>query len=173
MQKQRHEFEDLMALKLREQENNLTRQANSILQEKENGIQAIVAATKESLETEHKANLASSQELLEKKLDGKYEVEYAKKLANEKQVFLEELEKKVSMMEELSKKLEDMESALNLSRSITAGSVQAHRISAAALALTEKLETSKAAKGEVATLKVRKSGFLNHPILIIISSSLT
>eukprot|EP00548_Thalassiothrix_antarctica_P001958 CAMPEP_0194145858 /NCGR_PEP_ID=MMETSP0152-20130528/18876_1 /TAXON_ID=1049557 /ORGANISM="Thalassiothrix antarctica, Strain L6-D1" /LENGTH=616 /DNA_ID=CAMNT_0038846217 /DNA_START=27 /DNA_END=1877 /DNA_ORIENTATION=+ len=153
MQKQRNEFENLLALKLREQEDALSRQANSILQEKENGIQALVNATRETLEAEHKANLASTEELYDAQFKLKYETEYANKLKDEKKKFLVEMEKKVSLMEALSKKLEEMESALNVNRSITSGSIKAHRLSAAALTLTEKMETSKGAKAEVATLK--------------------
>lgn len=154
MQKQRVEFEDILARKLREQEDVLTRQTNSALQQKEASIQAIVAATTESLENEHTTNLSSTKELLETELNAKYEVDFSNKLSEEKQKFTDEMESRVSTIEELSRRLEQMESALTVSRSFTDGSVKAHRVSAAAIALAEKLDTSKGAKAEVGALEV-------------------
>lgn len=154
MQKQRLEFEDIMARKMREQEDALTRQTQTLLQQKDAGIQAVITATRESLETEHEANLNSQKELLETELNAKYEVEYANKLAEAKQAFIHDLETKVTTLNALAKKLEQLEQALSVSRSFTDGSVKAHRVSAAALALAEKLETSQGAKAEVGALEV-------------------
>lgn len=154
MQKQRLEFEDLLARKLREQEDGLMRQANAALQQKDAGIESLVNATKESLEAEHEANLKSQMELLQTGYNAKYETDYANKLAEEKQKFVAELESKVGILKALAKKLEEMEQALSTSRSFTDGSVKAHRVSAAALALAEKLETSQGAKAEVGALEV-------------------
>jgi hypothetical protein len=154
MQKQRLEFEDMLARKLREQEDALTRQASAALQQKDAGIESLVNATKESLEAEHEANLKSQMELLQTGYNAKYETDYANKLAEEKQKFVSELESKVGILETLAKKLEEMEQALSTSRSFTDGSVKAHRVSAAALALAEKLETSQGAKAEVGALEV-------------------
>ncbi len=154
MQKQRLEFEDIMARKMREQEDALTRHTQAVLQQKEAGIQAVITATKESLEAEHEANLKSQRELLETELNAKYEVSYANKLAEAKQSFIRDLDAKVATLDALAKKLEQMEQALSVSRSFTDGSVKAHRVSAAALALAEKLETSQGAKAEVGALEV-------------------
>jgi thioredoxin-like negative regulator of GroEL len=161
MQKQRLEFEDTLARKLRDQEDALTRQANALLQEKEAGINAVVNATRESLEMEHETNLASTKELLEAQLSAKYEAEFAQKLAEEKQKFSQDLQQKVDMMEQLSRKLEAMESALSVSRSFSDGSLKAHRVSAAALALADKLETSKSAMDEVVALMVSEGSPLH------------
>ena len=165
MQKQRLEFEDTLARKLREQEDALTRQANALLQEKEAGINAVVNATRESLEMEHETNLASTKEVLEAQLSAKYEAEFAQKLAEEKQKFSQDLQQKVDMMEQLSRKLEAMESALSVSRSFSDGSLKAHRVSAAALALADKLETSKSAMDEVVALMVSE-GFPPNGICV-------
>jgi hypothetical protein len=167
MQKQRLEFEDILARKLRDQEDALSRQTSAALQQKEAGIQAVVNATKESLEAEHKANMESTKELLETELNAKYEVDYANKLAEEKQTFSDEMEGRVSMIEELSKRLEQMESALTVSRSFTDGSVKAHRVSAAAIALAEKLETNKGAKAEVGALEVSTMQLRNGEFLFL------
>jgi hypothetical protein len=154
MQKQRLEFEDMLARKLREQEDAMSRQSNAALAHKEAGIQAVVTATQESLAAEHDANLNSQKEFLETELNAKYEVEYATKLTEEKQRFVDELEKKVAMLESQAAKLEEMEQALSVSRSFTDGSVKAHRVSAAALALAQKLESSQGASPQVGALEV-------------------
>jgi hypothetical protein len=155
MQKQRIELEDSLARKLREQEDELLRKTNSALQQKDAGIDAIVTATRSSLELEHEADLTLQKERLEAELSAKYEVEFRNQLTNEKQQYLNDLESKLSTIQMLSKRLEDMEQALNVSRSFTDGSVKAHRLSAAALSLAQKLETSSGAQPEVTALQVR------------------
>lgn len=172
MQKQRLEFEEMMARKLRDQEDVLARQSNAALQQKEAGVHAVVAATKESLEAEHHANLESTKQLLDTELNAKYEVDYANKLAEAKQSFTDELERKVSMIEESGKRLEEMESALNVSRSFTDGSVKAHRLGAAALALAGKLETSKSAKEEFGALSVSATKTCDVSVCCLLSLSL-
>ena len=62
LQKQRLEFESLLASKLREQEEVLSHQANAALQQKDSAIQAIVQAAAEAQEAEHKADLESTEE---------------------------------------------------------------------------------------------------------------
>jgi hypothetical protein len=155
MQKQRIELEDSLARKLREQEDELIRKTNAALQQKDAGIEAVIAATKNSLELEHEANLSSQKELLDAELSANYEIKYRNDLTAAKQQYLNDLESKLSTIQDLSKKLEEMEKVLNVSRSFTDGSVKAHRLSAAALSLAQKLETSLGAQPEVAALQVR------------------
>jgi hypothetical protein len=58
-------------------------------------------------------------------------------------------------LDALAKELEQMEQALSVSRSFTDGSDEGFSgVSAAALALAEKLETSQGAKAEVGALEV-------------------
>lgn len=154
IQKQRLEFEDLLASKMREREDTLMRQTNAALQEKDAGMEAILTTIKESLEAEHAANLESQKALLQAECSLHYETEYAQKLAELKEKFVTDLESKVRTMEALATKLAEMEQALTTTRSFTDGSVKAHRVSAAALALAEKLETSQGAKAEVGALEV-------------------
>lgn len=156
LQKQRLEFESIMARKLREQEDTLTRQANAALEQKESAIQAVVQAAAEAQEAEHKADLESTEERLKSELNAKYEVEYTEKLADVKAGFVKELEDKLSTINDLATQLQHLESALQVSRSFEMGSLRAHRMSAAALALSEKLETSKGAAKELAALKVSR-----------------
>jgi hypothetical protein len=56
-------------------------------------------------------------------------------------------------MESLSKKLADLEFALQSTKDFQAGSVQAHRITAAAIALSEKLESGEPASAAINALK--------------------
>jgi vacuolar-type H+-ATPase subunit I/STV1 len=156
LQKQRLEFESVMARKLREQEDTLSRQASAALERKESTIQAVVQAAAEAQEAEHKTNLEFATERLKSELSAKYEVEYAEKLAEVKSGFVKELEDKLSTVNDLARQLQHLESALQVSRSFETGSLRAHRMSAAALALSEKLQTSKGAANELVALKVSR-----------------
>ena len=160
LQKQRLEFESLLASKLREQEDALSRQASAALQQKDSAIQAVVQAASEAQEAEHKADLESTEERLKSELNAKYEIEYEEKLAEIKSAHIKELQEKVSTINNLANQLQQLESALQLSRSFETGSLRAHRMSAAALAFAEKLETSKGASTELEALKVSSSELL-------------
>jgi len=153
MQQQRLELEALLAKKLREQEDVLSRQANAALQQKEDAIQGLVKATTDAQAKEYEAQLVSTHERLEVELSAKFEAEAAKKLAEAKSQFMQELETKVAAIQELSAKVKELGSALDVSRSFVTGSLRAHRMSAAALALADKLESSEGAASEVAALE--------------------
>mmetsp|Transcript_25153 Transcript_25153/g.35425 ORF Transcript_25153/g.35425 Transcript_25153/m.35425 type:complete len:607 (-) Transcript_25153:70-1890(-) len=157
LQKQRIEFESLLARRMLEQEDALSRQATAALQQKESQIQAVVNAAAEAQQAEHEADLKSTEERLEREVNAKYETEYSTKLANEKAEFVQELQSKVSQMEEMSQKLRKLESALKESNTFKSGSLRAHRVSAAALALAKKMESSKGAAEELAALKAAAS----------------
>ena len=154
LQKQRLEFEAILASRLREQEDALTRQANAQLQAKEDGIQNVIKANTEALEAEHKADLESTEARLNAELDAKYEMAYNDQLAQAKAQFVQELEDKTNTISQLAEKLKNMESVLAGFKSFEVGSVQAHKLSAAALAFSEKLETDKPAGQELQLLKV-------------------
>lgn len=162
LQKQRLEFESIMARNLREQEDTLTRQANAAMERNESAIQAVVQAAAEAQEAEHKTDLEFTEERLKNELNAKYEVEYAEKLAEVKSGFVKELEDKLSAINDLANQLQYLESALQASQSFETGSLRAHRMSAAALALSEKLETSKGAAKELVALKVSRSELYMH-----------
>eukprot|EP00566_Odontella_aurita_P008520 CAMPEP_0113599574 /NCGR_PEP_ID=MMETSP0015_2-20120614/42223_1 /TAXON_ID=2838 /ORGANISM="Odontella" /LENGTH=670 /DNA_ID=CAMNT_0000507727 /DNA_START=24 /DNA_END=2036 /DNA_ORIENTATION=+ /assembly_acc=CAM_ASM_000160 len=154
LQKQRLEFEDLLARRLREQEDGLTRQANAALQAKEDAIQSVVSAATEAQQVEHGAELQSASERIDRELRAKYEAEVGKGLADAKAAFARETEEKLSVVERLSEKLRALEGALEVSRSFESGSQKAHRLSAAALALAGKMEAGKGAAEELAALKM-------------------
>mmetsp|Transcript_3857 Transcript_3857/g.5898 ORF Transcript_3857/g.5898 Transcript_3857/m.5898 type:complete len:605 (+) Transcript_3857:162-1976(+) len=158
LQKQRIEFESLLARRMLEQEDALSRQATAALQQKENAIQSVVNAAAEAQQAEHEADLKSMEERLGREINAKYETEYSTKLANEKAEYVQELQGKVSQMEEMSQKLQKLESALKESNTFKSGSLRAHRVSAAALALAKKMESSKGAAEELAALRAAAGG---------------
>lgn len=153
LQKQRVDFEDLLARKLREQEDSLIRQSNSALQAKDQTIQSVINAASEAQKQESDAELNSATERIERETKAKFEADFGTKLASEKAKFAQELEAKVSAMEEMADRLKKMELALDVSRTFESGSRDAHRVSAAGLAFATVAETSKGAIEELASLK--------------------
>lgn len=153
MQKQRFEYEDLLARRLREQEGTITRAANEAMEAKDKSIEAVVNATASAQQAEYEAALSSNTELLQAKLSAQYEADFGTKLAEKKAAMVSNLEKKVAAIEELSNRLQQAEQNLQISRNFESGSQRAHRVSAAALALAEKMESNKGAIEEFAALK--------------------
>lgn len=153
LQKQRLEFEALLAQKLREQEDLITRQANAALAAKDDSIQELLKATGEAREQETKSILTAET----KRINSALELEYNNKLANElgeaKQAYNADLEKHGAVLKSLQEKLGMLESRLEVSRNYESGSKRAHRLSAAALALANKLEVGEGAAVELAALK--------------------
>ncbi|EJK46320.1 hypothetical protein THAOC_35018 [Thalassiosira oceanica] len=153
LQKQRLEFEALLAQKMREQEDLITRQANAALVAKDDSIQELLKATGEAREQETKNILTAET----KRIHSALELDYKNKLANElgemKQAYNAELEKHGTVLKSLREKLGMLESRLEVSRNYESGSKRAHRLSAAALALANKLEVGEGAAVELAALK--------------------
>lgn len=153
MQKQRLEYENLLSRRLREQEDGLTQQSNARMQEKENSIQSLMEAAANTQNLEHSAEIDSITDRLQKEYNIKYEADYGAKLAEEKHTFVKELEEKVKVIEESVQRLHKLEQLLKISRNFEDGSQRAHRVSAAALALVEKMQSSTGAGKEFAALK--------------------
>mmetsp|Transcript_5896 Transcript_5896/g.8851 ORF Transcript_5896/g.8851 Transcript_5896/m.8851 type:complete len:468 (+) Transcript_5896:42-1445(+) len=153
MQKQRLDFEDLLARRLREQEYQLIKQANDAIDAKDKSMEAVIDAAAKAQQTEHEAALKSIEERLERELGAKYESEFGQKLAEVKKEFVDELEQKLAAIGSLSERLQRTEEHLEISRSFESGSQKAHKVSAAALALAEKMETNKGAMEELKALK--------------------
>jgi len=153
LQKQRVEFEGLLARKLREQEDVLSRHANAAVQAKDESIQSVVNAAAEAQNAEHEAEIKSTTERIEREAKAKFEAELATALAEEKAKFASDMETRVAAMEQMAERLKSMEQALEVSRSFESGSIAAHKVSAAGLAFTAKAESSKSAVEELASLK--------------------
>lgn len=153
MQKQRLEFEDLLARRLREQEGAITRAANEALEAQEKSIESVVNAAANAQKAEFEAAIKEAAERFDREYSVKYESEFGNKLAEEKAAYIADLEQKVSIIEELSSRLKQAEQSLQISRNFETGSQRAHRVSAAAMALAEKMESSDSAAEEFAALK--------------------
>lgn len=153
MKQQRLEADTAMTQKVREQEYELTSQAQKAIQDKEKEMQAIVDNSLKIQEQQFNEEKESFQKRTEEAINTKYEELYGKSLTEAKQNFAQKMEQKVQQVQDLSKKLSDLEFALQNTKSYQMGSVQAHRMSAAALSLIDKLESSKPAGAAVAALR--------------------
>jgi hypothetical protein len=154
MQKQRLEFEDLLAKRLREQDNELSTRMYNALQEKEATIQNVLNTALEAQQKEHEADKAAFEEIITAEIKSSLDVEYSKRLEEYKNHVAQELQQKVSSLTALEQKVEQLKEALEASTTSKEGSLKAHRLSAAALALAEKLETNAGAALELAALKL-------------------
>jgi len=154
LQKQRLEFEDLMATRQREQKNELSTEMYKALQEKEATIQSVLNTALEAQRIEHEEDKKAFEEIITGEIQSSLDEEYGKKMEEYKSQVAHELQQKVSTLETLSKKLEQLEAALEASSTSKEGSLKAHRLSAAALALAEKMETNQGAAVELAALKL-------------------
>jgi len=153
MKKQRLEAESALEVKLRQQEYELTSQAQKAIQEKEQQLQAIVDNSLKIQEQQFNEEKEGFEKKTEEAISAKYEELFGKSLAEVKQNFAQKMEQKAQQVQALAKKLSELEFALQNSKSYQTGSVQAHRMSAAALSLIDKLESSKPAGAAVAALK--------------------
>lgn len=158
LQKQRLEFENLLAQKLREQEDSITRQANAALAAKEESIQSLLKATSDAREQEMKDILTEETKRISSELELQYQTQLQNELASMKQGHAKELEGHVATMTGLQQKLGMLESRLEISRNYESGSKRTHRVSAAALALANKLEEGEGAAVELAALKGAVAG---------------
>ena len=154
MQKQRQELENILAQRIREQEDALIRQSNTLLQQKEEATQKIVEKVIGAAEADYEAQLAAAKERLEIEIGAKFEKEFGNELKKAKTEYANELNAKVAALQDLASKVQNLQSALNVSRTFEAGSLVAHKVSAAAMALAEKLETSQGAAVELSALEV-------------------
>ena len=153
LQKQRLEFENLLAAKLREQEDVITRQANAALAAKEESIQGLMKATSDAREQEMKDVLTNETRRIANEMELDYQTKLQNDIAQIKSDHATELETHVNTMSGLKEKLDMLESRLEVSRNYESGSRKAHRVSAAALALANKLEVGEGAAVEIAALK--------------------
>ena len=158
LQKQRLEYEDLLAQRIREAEDSITRQANEALRAKEEGVQNLLGSMRQGRERE----VADATKVEVTKIRDELELEFQNKFQNElgqmKQMHINEVEKYAERMTKMQGKLADLESSLQISRQYESGSKKAHAVSAAALALANKLENGESVEVEVAALQGATAG---------------
>ena len=153
LQKQRIEFDGELASQLRDMEDDLKR---VFLEKERNMREQYEAAAQAQLDAQNqdyikKWNTQSGE--LSKSLNERLEVALADGIAKNKAEMVSKLEAKVSEMNDLMNQLETLRQKASISANFERGSQAAHRLSAAALALANKFETSQSAGGELATLK--------------------
>jgi hypothetical protein len=153
LQKQRLEFEDLMARRLREQENELSTNMLRALQDKEATIQAVLNSGLEVQKAEHEADMEVFEEVTMAEMRSKLEDEYEMKMVELKENVAQLMEQNAATLAALTDKVSELEVALEASQNNKEGSLRAHRLSAAALALAEKLESSQSAEMELRALR--------------------
>lgn len=147
------EAETTLDFKLNQQKNELTSKAMEELQKKEDMLQSIVDNSLKIQEEQFNEEKANYEKNIEEQMDTKYEQLFGQALSKAKDEFSKRMEQKVKQMESLSKKLADLDYELKTSKDFKDGSILAHRMSAAALALADKLESSKPAGATVNALK--------------------
>lgn len=154
LQKQRLEFEDLLAKRLREQEHAHADKMRAAMQEKDASIQNVLEQALAVQKEEHEADLKAFEEITTAEIKGQLDRDYGAKMTEYTEQVAAELQTKAATLQALQDKLAHLEAALSASQTAKEGSVRAHRLSAAALALAEKLETSQPAASEVQALKL-------------------
>eukprot|EP00980_Cylindrotheca_fusiformis_P023473 scaffold10507_cov128-Cylindrotheca_fusiformis.AAC.6 len=153
LKKQRLEADSLLEQRMREQKDKLETQAKASLKEKEEALQAIVENSLKIQEQQYEDEKATFEKMADEKYNSKYEELFGTALRKAKEEFASRMEQKVQQIEALGKKLSDLEFALKSSKDYKSGSLQAHRMSAAALAFIDKMESSEPAGSSLEALK--------------------
>ena len=143
-----------MATRLREQKNELTSQMLQALQDKEATIQNVLSTALEVQMKEHEEDKKVFEEIITSEIQSSLDEKYSKTLEEYKNRVAHEMQQKVATLEALTTKLNQLESSLEASTTSKEGSLKAHRLSAAALALSDKMETNQSATVELAALKL-------------------
>jgi len=153
LQKQRIEFENLLATRLREQDDTFRAKLMEALSQKDATIQSLIDAALASQQEEHDQDKEAFTVKLKEETRMEIDEHYGDQMETYKQQTEQTLREKVETLAKLSDKLQRLESALEASERTQQGSSIAHRLSAAALALSEVLETHAPAANEVQALK--------------------
>jgi mitofilin len=154
MQKQRLEFEDLLAKRLREQEYSLAQQMQQALLNKEASIHKVLNTALEAQKAEYEQDKNAYESVTKIEIESRLQEEYAQEMEAYKKKAAEDLKQKAATLAALTEKLNQLDLALNKSQTSQQGSVKAHRLSAAALALAEQLATGEPAGTELKALQI-------------------
>mmetsp|Transcript_802 Transcript_802/g.1895 ORF Transcript_802/g.1895 Transcript_802/m.1895 type:complete len:659 (-) Transcript_802:49-2025(-) len=152
IKKLRIEAEQLQEGKLAEQKKSLVVQAEEVLKEHQTRSDAFLENSMQIQEKAHAEDKAAFEQKTKEAMEAKYEELLGKELAKIKEEFAAKMSQRVRQMEELTKKLSDLEISLKTSKDFQRGSVEAHRITAAAIALMEKLDSGDPAGAAVRAL---------------------
>jgi hypothetical protein len=153
MQKQRMEFEDILAQRLRNQEHVIQSQLEAALREKDATIHALVAAALEAQKADFEEAKETYEKVTKAEIQQGMEEKYSQQMEQLKQSTTVDLAAKVTTMSILADKVHALEAALQQTQTHQEGSIQAHKLSAVALSLSEKLSTEEPAGPEIAALQ--------------------
>lgn len=153
MKKMRLEAEQLQEEKLEEQKKILTAQAEEALQEQQARSDAFLENSMQIQEKAHADDKISFEATTKEAMDAKYEEFFGQEVVKIKEDFANKMSQRVRQMDELTKKLTELEISLKTSQDFQVGSLEAHRITAAAIALMEKLESGDPAGAAVRALE--------------------
>ena len=153
IKKLRLEAEQLQEGKLVEQKKILVVQAEEALKEQQTRSDAFLENSMHIQEKAHAEDKAAFEKTTKEAMDAKYEELLGKELTKIKEEFATKMNQRVRQMEELTKQLSDLEISLKTSQDFQVGSLEAHRITAAAIALMEKLESGDPAGAAVRALE--------------------
>mmetsp|Transcript_8111 Transcript_8111/g.23966 ORF Transcript_8111/g.23966 Transcript_8111/m.23966 type:complete len:648 (-) Transcript_8111:245-2188(-) len=153
VKKLRLEAELLQEEKLAEQRKALTAQAEEALKEQQSRSDAFLENSMQIQEKAHEEDKLAYEQKTEEAMSAKYEELFGTEVAKIKEDFASKMNQRVQQMEQLTKKLADLESSLKDSQDFQVGSLEAHRITAAAIALMEKLESGEPAGAAVNALE--------------------
>lgn len=141
MQQQRLEFENILAQRLREQETALRAQLNAALAEKDANIQTLLQSSLDAQRNEYEQEKQEFQETTRAQMEEDLKNEYAKAYHDLKRQTAADLQGKVAALEGLQAQVQELQQALHSTQSHKQGSQNAHRLSAAALQVSERLAT--------------------------------
>jgi len=153
IKKLRLEAEQLKEEKLAKQRKILTSQAEEALKGQQTKSNVFLENSMQIQEKAHAEDKATFEQTTKAAMDAKYEELLGHELTKIKEDFATKMNQRVNQMEVLTKKLTELEFSLKSSKDFQVGSLEAHRITAAAIALMEKLESGDPAGAAVRALE--------------------
>lgn len=149
----RMEAENLLEEKLTLQRKSLTTEAEEALKEQLSKSESFLEKSMSIQEKAHEEDKIAFEAKIEEAIGTRYEEMYANSISKIKDEFAAKMSQRTQQMDQLSKKLKDLESSLKTSQDFQVGSLQAHRITAASIALIEKLNSGEKAEAAVNALE--------------------
>jgi MICOS complex subunit MIC60 len=154
LQRQRLEFEDVLAQRLRQLQTEHYQAMQATIAQKDAQVQAVLDAALQAQAHEHEQDKDVFVTKTRAEVQAQVEKEYFEKMLSYQAQVARDLQSKVQQLEKMSQNLKLLENALISTQTSQAGSVMAHRLSAAALALSEKLQGNASAAKELHALQL-------------------
>jgi len=130
LQNQRLQFEDVLARRIREQEDEASRNLTKLLQQKDDTIAALLKEATEAQQQSHQEEFNNLENLFKRKYEQTLSAEYQDQLAREKESFAKQLSEITSKMEDALQKVTSLEEFSSFQKTYQSDSTKAHLISA-------------------------------------------